>query len=171
MPWRRKPPRLILLDAGALLAYLILAIAFTRPLWATLTNGIIGRIGDNIYFIWLVGWFKKAYFSLGVDPMNVWFLNYPAGWSLASTEIAPAQLAIAVPFALPGGETFGYNAALLISFALSGWFCYHWVASLTGSRRAGFLSGVIFACLPYRQAHFLAGHLNLSGTQWLPLFF
>lgn len=168
---RRKPPRLILLDAGALLAYLILAIAFTRPLWATLTDGIIGRIGDNIYFIWLVGWFKKAYFSLGVDPMNVWFLNYPAGWSLASTEIAPAQLAIAVPFALPGGETFGYNAALLISFALSGWFCYHWVASLTGSRRAGFLSGVIFACLPYRQAHFLAGHLNLSGTQWLPLFF
>ena len=102
---------------------LILAIAFTRPLWATLTDGIIGRIGDNIYFIWLVGWFKKAYFSLGVNPMNVWFLNYPAGWSLASTEIAPAQLAIAVPFALPGGETFGYNAALLISFALSGWIC------------------------------------------------
>ena len=45
--WRRKPVRLILLDAGALLAYLILAIAFTCPLWATLTDGIIGRIGDN----------------------------------------------------------------------------------------------------------------------------
>ena len=34
-----------------------------------------------------------------------------------------------------------------------------------------FIAVSFFACLPYRQAHFLAGHLNLSGTQWLPLFF
>ena len=116
----RKEPRLILADAAALAGFLLLGLLFTRPLWRDLNGSIVGRVGDNIYFIWLTGWFRKAYFSLGVDPMNVGFLNYPAGWSLASTEIAPAQLALAVPFALIGGETFGYNAAMLLSFALSG---------------------------------------------------
>lgn len=167
----RKEPRLILADAAALAGFLLLGLLFTRPLWRDLSGSIVGRVGDNIYFIWLTGWFRKAYFSLGVDPMNVGFLNYPAGWSLASTEIAPAQLALAVPFALIGGETFGYNAAMLLSFALSGWICYLWVASLNGSRLAGLIAGSLFACLPYRQAHFLAGHLNLAGTQWIPLFF
>lgn len=170
-PFSRKDPRLILIDAAALAGFLLFGLLFTRPLWRDVSGSIVGRVGDNIYFIWLTGWFKKAYFSLGVDPMNVGFLNYPAGWSLASTEIAPAQLALAVPFALIGGETFGYNAAMLLSFALSGWICYLWLTSLSGSRLAGFIAGGLFACLPYRQAHFLAGHLNLSGTQWIPLFF
>lgn len=168
---RVRGRREIALDAVTLIGFFLLALWMTRPLIGGIFDSVAGRIGDNIYFVWLVGWFKKAYFSLGVDPMRVWFLNYPAGWNLASTEIAPAQLALAVPFALLGGETFGYNAALLLSFALSGWFVYRWISSWTGSRCAGWVAGVIFACLPYRQAHFLAGHLNLAGTQWLPLFF
>lgn len=159
------------LDALTLVLFLLLALWMTRPLARNVFDSVAGRIGDNIYFVWLVGWFKEAYFSLGVDPMQVWFLNYPAGWNLASTEIAPAQLALSVPLALLGGETFGYNAAHLLSFALSGWFVYLWIMRWSGSRAAGLVAGVIFACLPYRQAHFLAGHLNLAGTQWLPLFF
>lgn len=166
-----KPRRSIAIDALTLAVFFLLSLWMTRPLVCEIFDSVAGRIGDNIYFVWLVGWFKKAYFSLGADPMQVWFLNYPAGWNLASTEIAPAQLALAVPFALLGGETFGYNVALLLSFALSGWFVYLWISSWTGSRCAGWIAGLIFACLPYRQAHFLAGHLNLAGTQWLPLFF
>ncbi len=48
---------------------------------------MIGQVGDNIYFVWMIGWFKKALFDLHVNPFNVWFLNYPEGWSLAYTEI------------------------------------------------------------------------------------
>lgn len=166
-----KPRRSIAIDALTLAVFFLLSLWMTRPLVCEIFDSVAGRIGDNIYFVWLVGWFKKAYFSLGADPMQVWFLNYPAGWNLASTEIAPAQLALAVPFALLGGETYGYNVTLLLSFALSGWFVYLWISSWTGSRCAGWVAGLIFACLPYRQAHFLAGHLNLAGTQWLPLFF
>ena len=151
--------------------FLILAILFTRPLIARMGNEIAGEIGDNIYFIWMIGWVKKALFKLGVNPMNVWFLNYPEGWNMAHTEITPAQLALGEIFTLFGSETFAYNAAMLLSFVLSGIITFYWVRHLTGSAAAGLLSGTIYACLPYRQAHYLAGHLNLSGTQWLPLFF
>lgn len=151
--------------------FVFLAIFFTRPLILKMENEVAGEIGDNIYFIWMIGWVKKALFTLGVDPMNVWFLNYPEGWNMAHTEITPAQLAFGQIFAFLGSETFAYNAVMLLSFVLSGVITFYWVRHLTGSAPAGLLSGTIFACLPYRQAHFLAGHLNLSGTQWLPLFF
>ncbi len=151
--------------------FILLAVIFTRPLTARMANEIAGEVGDNIYFIWMIGWVKKALFRLGVNPLNVWFLNYPEGWNMAHTEMTPAQLALAQPFAFLGSETFAYNAVMLLSFVLSGMVMFGWVRSLTGSTAAGFLSGTIFACLPYRQAHFLIGHLNLSGTQWLPLFF
>lgn len=151
--------------------FLLLSIFFTRPLIMRMGSEIAGEIGDNIYFIWMIGWVKKALFTLGVDPTNVWFLNYPEGWNMAHTEITPAQLGLAQPFAFIGSETFAYNAVMLLSFVLSGVITFYWVRHLSGSSAAGLLSGTIFACLPYRQAHFLAGHLNLSGTQWLPLFF
>ena len=151
--------------------FILLAVLFTRPLITRMGNEIAGEIGDNIYFIWMIGWVRKALFKLGVDPMNVWFLNYPEGWNMAHTEITPAQLALGQIFAFIGSETFAYNAVMLLSFVLSGVITFYWVRRLTGSTAAGVLSGTVFACLPYRQAHFLAGHLNLSGTQWLPLFF
>ena len=151
--------------------FIFLALFFTRLLITRMGNEVAGEIGDNIYFIWMIGWVKKALFRLGVDPMNVWFLNYPEGWNMAHTEITPAQLAFGQIFAFLGSETFAYNAVMLLSFALSGIITFYWVRNLTGLAAAGLLSGTIFACLPYRQTHYLAGHLNLSGTQWLPLFF
>ena len=62
--------------------FVFLAIFFTRPLILKMENEVAGEIGDNIYFIWMIGWVKKALFTLGVDPLNVWFLNYPEGWNI-----------------------------------------------------------------------------------------
>ncbi|MHC1772506.1 MAG: hypothetical protein AB9907_12405 [Flexilinea sp.] len=162
---RRKP------FSVYLLWFIILAVVFTWPLCLHSLHEVAGNIGDNIYFVWMVGWLQKALFELKTNPLDVSFLNYPEGWNMARTEMAPAQLVLALPFSLIGGETFGYNMALLMSFILSGLIMCYWVRHLTGSNIAGLISGTIFACLPYRQAHLLIGHLNLSGTQWIPLFF
>ena len=151
--------------------FTLLACLFTWPLITHAMDQIAGEIGDNIYFVWMIGWVQKALFTLKTNPLDVSFLNYPAGWNLASTEMTPAQLLIALPFSLLKGETFGYNMAMLMSFILSGVLMSDWVRHMSGSNFAGFIAGTIFACLPYRQAHFLIGHLNLSGTQWIPLFF
>lgn len=148
-----------------------LAVLMTWPLALRMGDSIVGSIGDNIYFVWMIGWVKRALFDLHTNPFNVWFLNYPEGWSLAYTEITPAQLLLAVPFSLLGGPTFGYNAALLLTFILSGVSMFLWVRHLTGRWEASLVAGTIFAFLPYRFAHFLIGHLNLTGTQWFPIYF
>jgi hypothetical protein len=156
---------------AALLYFTLLSILMTWPLIRVMGTHLVGSVGDNIYFVWMIGWIQKALFQLGANPFDVWFLNYPEGWNMAYTEITPAQLALALPFSLLGGSTFGYNAAMLLTFILSGLTMFLWVRRLTGSGLAGLVSGTIFAFLPYRFAHYLIGHLNLSGTQWFPLYF
>ncbi len=154
-----------------LLYFTIFTVVMTWPLALRMKSEIVGQIGDNIYFIWMIGWIKKALFELGVNPFNVWFLNYPQGWSMAYTEITPVMLLIALPFSFIGGATFAYNAAMLLTFILSGLGMFLWVQALTSNRAAALVAGTIYAFLPYHFAHFLIGHLNLSGIQWFPFYF
>ena len=148
-----------------------LTIVVTWPLVRVMDSMLVGQIGDNVYFVWLFGWFRKALFELKTSPFVVPFLNYPEGWSLAHTEMSPATLAIGFPFSLIVGNVFAYNVSALATFVLSGFFMYVWVERVTKSHWAGFIAGSFFAFSPYRFAHFRAGHLNLLGTMWLPLFF
>ncbi|MDK2980400.1 MAG: hypothetical protein PWQ55_747 [Chloroflexota bacterium] len=153
------------------LYFLLLTLAFTRPLYKHLSTHIDGGLGDNLYFIWQIGWFKQAIFDLHQLPFHSFLLNFPYGYNLATTEIAPLQLAFALPFALGGQPVLGYNIAMLLTFVLSGLFMSLWIEHLSGSRWAGLLSGTAYAFLPYHMVHFLSGHLNISAIQWFPLFF
>jgi len=148
-----------------------LTIVMTWPLVLHAGDSVVGQIGDNVYFVWMMAWFKRAVFDLHVSPITVPQLNYPEGWSLAYTEIAPSELALGFPASLVWGPVLGYNVALLMTFVLSGYFMHLWVHDLTGNTGAGLVAGTIFAFLPFRMAHFLSGHLNVSGTMWFPLFF
>lgn len=154
-----------------ILYFAILTVVMTWPLAVYMKDEVVGQIGDNIYFIWMIGWIKKALFELGVNPFDVWFLNYPQGWSMAYTEITPIMLALALPFSFLGGATFAYNAAMMLTFVLSGLGMFLWVRALTCNRAAALVAGTIYAFLPYHFAHFLIGHLNLSGIQWFPFYF
>ena len=132
-----------------------MTVIMTWPLALRMGHSVIGQIGDNIYFVWMIGWMKKALFTLHVNPFNVWFLNYPEGWSLAYTEITPAQLLLAMPFSFIGSPTFAYNMAMMLTFILSGLGMYLWVRHVTGRTDAALIAGTAFAFIPYRFAHFL----------------
>jgi hypothetical protein len=155
-----------------------LTVLITWPQAAQMSSAVVGQVGDNIYFIWLIEWFKRALFELHISPTLVPFLNYPEGWNLAYTEITPAMVFLALPaYLLGGGPTLGYNLSILLSFVLSGFGMYLWVTRMLDQEgfdawapAAGLIAGTIFAFSPYRMAHYLAGHLNLSGTQWFPLY-
>ncbi len=127
--------------------------------------------GDATSFVWLVRWYQKALFELKISPFFNPYLNYPQGWNLATTEITPAMVAIALPGSLLFGPTWGYNFSMLLSFILSGWGMYLWIKHLTKNDLAGLVAGMIFAFLPFRMAHVLIGHLNMAGTQWFPFYF
>ncbi|HEX9018318.1 MAG TPA: hypothetical protein VF806_03985 [Anaerolineaceae bacterium] len=147
------------------------SVVMTWPLVLRMSDAVAGEIGDNIYFIFLIRWYQKAWFQLGISPFFHPWLNYPQGWNLASTDTSLATTLFGLPVSLLFGPTAGYNFAMLVTFVLSGWTMYFWVRRLSGSTAAGLVAGTIYAFLPYHMAHFLIGHMNLSGIEWFPLFF
>ncbi len=155
----------------ALLYYTVFTLVMTWPLALHMTNSVVGEIGDNIYFIFLIRWYQRAWFELGISPFFHPWLNFPQGWNLASTDTSLATTLFGLPVSLIWGPTFGYNFAMLVTFVFSGWAMYYWVRRLTSSPAAGLIAGTVYAFLPYRMAHFLIGHMNLSGTEWFPLYF
>lgn len=155
----------------ALLFFTALSIFMTWPLALRMRDAVVGEIGDNIYFIFLIRWYQKAWFELGISPFFHPWLNFPQGWNLASTDTSLATTLFGLPVSLLWGPTFGYNFAMLMTFILSGWAMFTWVRRLSGSALAGLVGGTIYAFLPYRMAHFLIGHMNLSGTVWFPFYF
>ncbi|NMC81163.1 MAG: hypothetical protein GYA59_17525 [Chloroflexi bacterium] len=156
---------------GVVAYFVAMTVVMTWPLVTRMGSFMVGQMGDNIYFVWMIGWMKKALFELHVNPFNVWFLNYPEGWNMAYTEITPVMLALALPFSFVGGPTFAYNMALLLTFVLAGLGMFWWIRQLTGRMDAALIAGTIYAFLPFHFAHFLIGHLNLSGIQWFPFYF
>ncbi len=155
----------------AFVFFSFMTIVMTYPLILRMGNSVIGDISDNIYFVWLVRWYQKAIFELHISPFFDPFLNYPQGWNPASADITPAMVALALPGSLLFGHIWGYNFAMLLSFVLTGWAMYLWVKHLTGDDMAALIAGTIFAFIPYRILHFLAGHLSLVGTMWFPFYF
>lgn len=155
--------------AGAF--YLLIALLITFPLILHFRDSIVGGYGDGLYFSWLVRWYQKVIFEGGSSPFFNPMMNFPEGWNLSTTDTALASTLPGVPFSLVWGPVAGYNIAMWITFFLSGLAMYIWVHHLTKSRGAALLAGTIYAFLPYRIAHFQAGHLNLAGTAWFPLYF
>lgn len=147
------------------------SIAMTWPISLHLKTSLIGGMGDGIYFVWLIRWYQKVFLEGQGHPFFNPLMNYPQGWNLSTTETALASALPGVPFSWLFGPIAGYNIAMLITFALSGFFMYLWVRDLTKSNFAGLLAGTIYAFSPYHIAHFIVGHLNLCGIQWFPLFF
>jgi uncharacterized membrane protein len=152
--------------------YFSAATAFmTYPVAFQLKDSVLGRYGDNIYFVWLVRWYQKAFLEGQGHPFFNPMMNFPQGWNLSTTDTALASVLPGVPFSVLWGPIAGYNIAMLLTFVLSGFFMFLWIRNLTHSNLTGILAGTLFAFSPYRMAHFLAGHLNLSGTEWFPLYF
>jgi hypothetical protein len=161
----KKPPVL------ALGYFTALTCVMTWPVVLRMNEVIGGGGGDGTYFVWLVGWYQKAIFNLHISPFFNPYLNSPQGWYLASTDITPAMVGLALPGDALFGPAWGYNFSMLASFVLSGWGMYLWVRQLTRSTAAGLVAGTIYAFLPFHMARYIIGHLSLAGLQWFPFYF
>lgn len=124
-------------------------------------------LGDPLFSMWRMGWIAH---QLGADPMHLFDANifYPDRLTLALSDsmILPALAAAPVRF-LAGSPVLTYNVILIAAFWLSGIATYLLVERLTGSARAAFIAGLMYACYSYRFDHY--SHLELQMTQWMPL--
>lgn len=147
-----------------------LSMLFTRPVAAHATDSVAGQPGDNLYFVWLFDWFERAVFELHQSPLFDPWLNFPDGWSLASTQLPQAMVVLGLPVSVLAGPVAAYNFAALASFFLSGLVVYFYFRRWTGATLPALLAGTLFGFAPYRQAHFLIGHLDMLGTFWPALY-
>ena len=154
----------------ALVLYTLLAVLFTWPVAGLLRSGIAGQPGDNLQFVWLIDWYKRALFELGRSPLFDPWLNFPEGWSLSSIELPHTMIGFALPLVPILGAVGAYNFTSIASFLASALVPYAYVKRWTGSNAAALIAGTSFGFTPFRQSHFLIGHLNLLGTFWPALY-
>jgi hypothetical protein len=150
--------------------FLLLTIVFTWPAVRDVDSKIAGEPGDSLYFVWLIDWCERAVFELHQSPIFDPWMNYPEGWSLASTQLPLSMVVLAMPVSALAGAVAGYNFAALASFFLSSLVVFAYVKRWTGRYLPAILAGAIFGFAPYRQSHFLIGHLDLLGTFWPALY-
>ena len=92
---------------------------------------------------------------------------YPEPLTLAYSEHLTAQVLQILPvYALTGNIVLSYNLLFLSTFVLSGLGTFLLVRELTGSARAGFVAGLLYAFAPYRIGQF--SHLQVMSSQWMP---
>lgn len=156
-----------------LLAFLVLAIAWTWPLARYLSSRIPHDPGDPIFNVWLLWWNAHA-----VPFTERWWnppMFFPMRGALALSEhlaglgliTTPLQLLHASPLA-------AYNTALILSFALSGFFTFLLVRRLIPTQCDEVTRNVsaVSAALAYGYGPYRAGqlaHLQVLTSQWMPL--
>ncbi|MHB8089467.1 MAG: hypothetical protein ACYDH2_14590, partial [Anaerolineaceae bacterium] len=64
------------------------SVLITWPLCLHLKTSVIGGMGDNIYFVWLIRWYQKVFLEGQGHPFFNPLMNYPQGWNLSTTETA-----------------------------------------------------------------------------------
>src|SRR5262249_27115037 len=156
-------PEVVLVVVG----FAALTVALTYPLAFHLsTLAYQPENGDGQFSVWNVAWVAR---TLALDPRHVFDANifYPHRATLAYSETNLGAGALAAPvYWLTGSAYAAHNAALLLSFVLSGTGMYFLTRYLVPNRRAAAISAIGFAFTPYVFAHLL--HIQLLMTAGLP---
>lgn len=123
--------------------------------------------GDPLFSIWRVSWVLHA---LITSPGQLFNANifHPEPLALTFSDPMLLNAVMAAPLAAAGVHpVVTYTALLFLAFWLSGVATYLLVAHLTGSPRAAFVAGLIYATAAFRFDHY--SHLELQMTHWMPL--
>ncbi len=173
-PESRVPnPESRLTAATATALYAVVALVLTWPLAAGLLRDIPWDLGDPVLNCWILQWGADHWLRfLGGDfgAFRGYFdanIFYPEPLTLAYSEHLTAQVLQILPvYAATGNIVLSYNLLFLSTFVLSGLGTFLLVRELTGSARAGFVAGLLYAFAPYRIGQF--SHLQVLSSQWMP---
>jgi hypothetical protein len=153
--------------------YVVLAIAATWPLTPGLARDVAWDLGDSLLNMWIIAWDCEQLLAiLGGDLSRIprFFdanIFHPAPLTLAFSEHLVAQAVQVLPvYAITGNPILCYNLLFLSTIVLSGLGAFLLVRELTGSARAGFVAGILFAFAPYRLGQ--GSHLQVLSAQWMP---
>jgi hypothetical protein len=138
------------------------ALAVTFPLGLHLSTHLAGAAGgaSDVYeFVWSTWWWPHALFDLGRNPAHITAIQYPTGMRFPLLPLMAQPFVLALPITALAGPVAGYNAMYLLSFVLCGLAGYALCSEVSGSRRAGFVGGLIWTFFPNKLGHAVTGHL------------
>ena len=162
--------RKIALPLLLLLLYVALTLVFTFPLaWHFGTHHVGEDGGDARVYLWNYWWVDKALTELGTNPFETDYMFHPVGVGLSLHTLGFLQGVFFIPLSAVFGEVAGANLIVVWTFLASALGMFALARYLGVSQWGSFLSGAIFAFCPYRLAR-LAGHYDLLGTEWLPIY-
>ena len=144
-----------------------LAVACTWPLAAQIGTALPGDLGDPLFSAWVLGWVSER---LREGLRGFWDapIFFPAKGTLALSEHYFGVAVLVAPvYWLSGNAVATYNAGLLVAYTLAGAGMYLLARSLTGSRPAAVVAGVIYGFAPYRADHL--SHLQVLSSGWMPI--
>jgi len=149
---------------------IVLAIVLTLhwQLVANIGTHFVGRpFDDAIAVMWEFSWARDA-LARGDLSLLAEDVYFPYGYHTASDAQPIWWAFLAAPLVSITSVLVAYNTTLLVTLASAGIGTYLLVHELTGDRRAGVFSAIVYCSAPVITLR-LAGHLNLLlGAQWLP---
>ncbi len=149
-------------------AFSAVAVVATWPLILRLGHALPIRLGggpllNSLILAWgadrllhgLQGWWSLPIF-------------HPYSYGLAFSENLLGIALFTAPIQwLTGNPVVAYNLAHLASYVLAGGGMYLLASSLTGSRKAAAVAGVLFVFVPFRAQE--VGHLQSLMYGWMPI--
>jgi hypothetical protein len=153
---------------SAALGFLILAVAYTLPVWLDPTHTYAGSGGDALMDMWFLAW-PAHVLAHGGSLLQAGVINPPAGVNLLwGPAITPWGILMA-PVVMAWGPVAAYNVVAILALALDGFtvFLLARRCARVGALPA-FAAGAIFVFSPFITSHLL-GQMHLVGCFMIPL--
>ncbi len=149
-----------------LIAYALLSLAMTWPLFPRLGTHVPGGTSDLWTHRWTFWWIKQSIVK-GCNPFYTRLLFYPQGTPMTLHNIAWVNIAVWLPLQAVLGGNLAYSLTFLIFCTLNGFAMYLLVRGMVDSLPAAFIGGLVYAYWPFLMSQY--GHPNMKAVCWVPL--
>lgn len=167
----RKPGRkfdALLHEIFIILVFCAFTTLLTYPYINHLRNAVVDT-GDPYLISWILWWDFHQTFT---DPLNLFHANlfYPYRYTLAFSEHSYGIAVLFFPLFALGLQPLTVHAvAMFLGFAVCGYSAFRLSRTLTGSEAIAWVSGIVFAFIPFR--FHLMSQVAYLFSPWIPLLF
>jgi len=157
-----------LYELSIVLSFCAFTAALSWP-YVNYLRDAVADPGDPYLVSWILWW---DYHQTFTDPLNLFHANvfYPFRYTLAFSEHSYGIALLFFPlFALGFRPLTVHAVATFLGFALCGYGAFRLARTLTGSEAVAWVTGIVFAFVPFR--FHLLSHLLYLFSPWIPLQF
>jgi hypothetical protein len=153
----------------ALIVFWPVTLKITSTVAAGGPDFVTAGSGDVYQNLWSLWWASYAVFNRHTSPYFTNLLFYPNGANLVTETLSPLAGIFSYIFqSISLG--FAYNVVFFLGFVLSAFFMFLLADYIIKNKYGALIAGVVFAYSSFHMSHALAGHLQWTSIEFIPLF-